>query len=143
MTDTDLTAEEVAISRRIDREGIISGWVIFAITCLFLLGVGILGWQVLQWLRDGFWTSMAWSDFGAWMGWPAVNLPDARGVEKIAHWLGRLPLFSLPLVLAFGAAFLWFNDKPEDEAVRKVRMKMANARYRREMDQAKKEHPAP
>lgn len=127
--DTDLTDDEQVIAKRIHRENEISGWAGLSLALLFLAGAAILGWQILLWLKSGEWTSYTWADAFAWAG--PLDLPNGRGVEKILRWIGHLPLCLLPVAIAFAVGGLWFNDKQDDPDTRRVRMKIANAKYRK------------
>jgi hypothetical protein len=126
--DTDLTDDEQVIAKRIHREDEINGWAGLSLALLFLAGAAILAWQILLWLKAGEWTSYTWADAFAWAR--PLELPNGRGVEKLLRWIGQLPLCLLPLVIAFSVSGLWFNDKQDDPNTRRVRMKIASAKYR-------------
>jgi len=125
--DTDLTDDEQVTAKRIHREDEISGWVGLSLALLFLAGAAILAWQILLWLKTGEWPSYTWADAFAWAG--PLELPNGRGVEKLLRWVGELPLCLFPIAIAFAAGGLWFTDKQDDPNKRRVRMKIANAKY--------------
>lgn len=121
----ELTPDEEKVARSIHRENEVSGWVGLILCMLVLLGLSVLLWQCYQWLRVAEWPSLSWSDGFYWVTGRGLDLPAARGVEKIMRLVGRLPLFSLPIVVGFGGACLWFNDAQEDAERQRVRGKIA------------------
>lgn len=124
MTD-ELTPEEKKVARSIRVEDHVGGWITFFCSMLVLLGFGVLFWQCVQWLKVAEWPSLSWSDGIYWAAGHGLDLPNARGVEKIMRLIGRLPLFTLPIVVGFGGACLWFNEAREDAERQRVRAKVA------------------
>lgn len=58
---------------------------------LALSGVGVLGYQCVLCLQDGYWTPMSFSPAGHWLGGgePAFRW---QGVQRIALWVLGCPL---------------------------------------------------
>ena len=56
--------------------------------CVILFGIGILGYQIVLWLRDGYWTEIPVSDFLAVI---PLKPEGARGLQKILDGIWALP----------------------------------------------------
>jgi hypothetical protein len=83
--------------------------VIVAAMLILLCSLGVLGYQVVLWLRDGHWTGMDLWLVWNWFGFPAPSL-TWQGVQKLA--LAALD-FSLAGGVAVGGIIFWIGSSIE------------------------------
>jgi hypothetical protein len=73
-----------------------------------VIGGGIISWQALQWLRNGYWISITVQDAFDWLG---VSAPVFQwvGVERIVQFLLASPS-SIAIIVVFlvVAGFVFF-----------------------------------
>jgi hypothetical protein len=81
----------------------VRGNMFFFVVCLAVvgLGLGILAWQGIMWLRDGYWTDILVGDY---IHLNNINWSNMRGLEKIVDGFLNSEIW-LPIAL-LGAAFL-------------------------------------
>ncbi len=84
-----------------------------------LVGIGILGWQVYYWLKNGVWANLplalAFEYFGFNLN-PIFNPVDWHGLAKIAAWLLNCPLaMGLPALIWLFSATVKEWLKTEDK----------------------------
>jgi hypothetical protein len=70
---------------------------------IIFYGIGVFGYQVIGWLRDGFWTPFELRTEWEWL-WAVVGMraPQPQfswlGIQKIVSWLLQAPL-SLAIII--------------------------------------------
>jgi hypothetical protein len=120
------TPEELRLVRIDDLKTSVSVWVFLGCVALGLWGAGILALQVVHWLREGLWQSKTWEDGFTWLeiGYPRTGWV---GAQKILDWVMGLPLFTLPLAVAYATfmGWVWYADQ-DSAVIRDARMKVAN-----------------
>ncbi len=66
-----------------------------------LVPIGIVGWQIYEYLRHDIWNSLSVVSALQWWGVKWANAPtDWVGLHRILDWI--------PLSLAFAAIAVWF-----------------------------------
>jgi hypothetical protein len=83
--------------------GIGGSWLLSAVAvCALLGGIGVFGWQLYHWARDGVWQSLTVLDSLSWIG-IRVRVPAPNGwtvARRVVEWL------PLPATGIVGGTFL-------------------------------------
>lgn len=99
----------VVNSRLVTRNRELAGWLGLCAAFFILGALGLVGWQGIMWLRDGYWTPYAVLD-GIW--W-ITSAPEGSWIWTPKTWVGLHKLLAgTPLsagIAVIGFLLLWLS----------------------------------
>lgn len=128
--DTDprleLTEREKRLLARDDRFIQRAGWGVTAGAACLVIAAGLIGFEVLQWMKTGAWPSLTWADGLAWLNLPVPQVQWV-GLDRVIRWVLASPLWGFFFLLFWLVTWVTFG-RAEHAGLSLARQKRSRAK---------------